>query len=57
MGRHVLPLWAGLTVAALLIYRPLAPPGPPAAPTRRRSRLVAPTSRACEPWRTPAISA
>jgi len=32
MGRQVLPLSAGLAVAALLIYRPLAPPGPPAAP-------------------------
>lgn len=31
MGRHVLPLSAGLAVAALLIYPPLAPAGPPAA--------------------------
>jgi len=30
MGRHVLPLSAGLAVAAPLIDRPLAPPGPAA---------------------------
>jgi hypothetical protein len=32
MGRHVLPLSAGLAAAALLSYRPLASPGPPAVP-------------------------
>jgi hypothetical protein len=38
MGRQVLPLSAGLSVSALLIDRPLAPPGPSAALTRHSGR-------------------
>jgi len=41
MGRHVLPLSAGPAVAALLIYRPLAPPAAPdpsSVKTRGRRR-------------------
>jgi hypothetical protein len=42
MGRHVLPVSRGLSVAALVISRPLAPTGPPAARERSWVKTIGP---------------